>query len=62
MIALFLLRCQNSFRQEISLICGAIKHQFMEANIALFICKGPQKWLQYPPDTIQSMYIENNPY
>ena len=30
----------------------SIKYQFMEANIAFFICHGPQKWLQYPPDTI----------
>ena len=55
MIAVFLPRCRNSLRQEISLICGHVKHQFMEANIAFFTCQGAQKWLQYPPDTIESI-------
>ena len=34
----------------------------MEANIAFFICHGPQKWLLYPPGTIQSTFSEKNDY
>ena len=34
----------------------------MEANITYFLFHGPQKWLKYPPYTIQSTFSEKNDY
>ena len=63
MLTGFLLRCQNSLRWEICLICHwNLKCWFMEAKVVFWICYGPKKWPKNHLDTTQTTFSKGNNY